>query len=321
MSQKIAFAVKCSIAVLQSLETEEPSEFSIQKTPSLPLRGSLYLWTFTTPDQNTLEILSKRWTAFTKRLRNMKLDVKWMRFFEPHKSEHGWHVHCVAVTRYDVSMIRPLAEKFGFGRLNVVRIPASKIGYVLKYVTKYRRQASDGKFRLWACNGFKGVTTSKVRIYDSWADYCFATVGYSELSKYSIDYIWRAGLERWSMQSALESAKTKQPMNEKQNAKALELLAKGALVVYVEYRGQKIREARKFIDGRASLSEKSYYISYLLEAGATSLLVEEAMPDSYRPGDVVVARAEKGQTALLEVTKVAVFNGKTTFNGVLHCIT
>jgi len=321
MSQKIAFAVRCSIAVLQSLTEEEPSEEQVQILPTLPLKGWLYLWTFTTPDEVSLDVLSKRWTLFNNRLRNQKTGVRWMRFFEPHTS-HGWHVHCVAASRYDVTMIRKLAAKFGFGRLNVIRIPAHKAGYVLKYVTKYKRRSSDGRFRLWACNGFKGVTVSRVRIFDSWADFCFSQVGYAEVSKWSIDYIYRNGLSAWAKQTRVGDAQQKiqNKMNTAQKTKAMELMETGAKVVFVEYRGTKLREARKFIDGRASLSEKTYYTQHLCEAGATPLLVEMPLPETFRPTDTVVSPLKKGQTAVLELTKVSVFNGKETYQGNFHAI-
>lgn len=248
--------------------------------------------------------------------------MKWMRFFEPHAS-HGWHVHCVAVNRYDVTMIRPLAEKFGFGRLNVIQIPAEKAPYVLKYVTKYRRHSSDGRFRLWACSGFRGIPVSEVRIYDSWADYCFSQIGYANISEYKMDYIYRNGLETWLKQTHSEAAtkpKTQRYMNAQQSKIGLSLLESGAKVVFVEYRGHKIREARKFIDGRASLSEKSYYSQHLVEAGGAPLLIEELLPDSYRPTDTIQPPLKKGQTAVLEIKKVSVFNGKETYQGLFHSI-
>lgn len=320
MSQKERFAILSSLAVLQSYGEEEPSESTIQQSPTLPLTGWLYLWTFTFPDVTTLEQCSKRWTLLNKRLRNMKLRVQWMRFLEPHPNGHGWHVHTAAVHRYDVTMIRPLAEKFGFGRLNVIRIPSSKAYYLLKYVTKYKRASSDGRFRLWACCGFRGVTVSSVRAFDSWADYCYSQIGYGNVSKYSLAYIYRHGLECWSRQSHIGDAKTTKHMNPAQQKIALQLLEVGAKIAFAEYRGSKMREAKKYIDGRASLSEKSYYHAHLLEAGATPILVEEVLPDSFRPQDTLVPPMKKGQTCIVEFVKVSVFNGKETYGAKFHAI-
>jgi len=317
MSQKVAFAVRCSLAVLLALEDGEPSEETVPPCPSLPLVGSLYLWTFTFPDVTTLEEASRRWTLFNNRLRNLHLNVRWMRFLEPH-AIHGWHVHTVAAQFYPVETIRKLALKFGFGRMHVKQIPAHAAGYVLKYVTKYKRASSDGKFRLWACNGFKGVPVSQVRIYDSHLDFCLSQIGFSEASKYSIDFIYRNGLECWAKQTHIGDAKIQKTMNENQKKSALAVLELGGKIVFAEYRGTKLREARKYIEGRASLSEKSYYASHLYEANSAPLLVEEVLPDSFRPSDTLVSPLKKGQTCILELTSVKVFNGKETYAAKIH---
>lgn len=321
MSLKTAFAVKCSIAVLQSIQ-DTPDEFSETyqpASPTLPLSGWLYLWTFTFPDVTTLEQASRRWTLFTNRMRDKKLRVQWMRFLEPHVT-HGWHVHAVAARRYDVTMIRALALKFGFGRLHVCRIPASKAGYVLKYVTKYKRHSSDGKFRLWACNGFKGVTTAQVKCADSWATYCFSQVGFRDAKNFTLPFIYRNGLQAWARDARNGCPITQNTMNPAQTKVAVDLLTVGARIAFCEYRASKLREAKKYIDGRASLSEKSYYHAHLLEAGATPILVEEPLPDSFRPDDKLVPPMKKGQTCVVELVKVSVFNGKETYQAKFHAI-
>jgi len=268
----------------------------------------------------TLEQASRRWTAWNQRMRKAKIAVQWMRFFEPHAT-HGWHVHCVAVRYYDVTMIRALATKFGFGRMHVKQIPAEAAGYLLKYVTKYKRHSSDGRYRLWACCGFRGVTMAQVRVFDSWTDYCYSQVGYAQVGKYSLAYIYKNGLESWLRQSRFGDAKTKNNMmNPAQSKVAQQLLEVGAKIAFVEYRASKMREAKKYIEGRASLSEKTYYHAHLLEAGGTPLLVEEVLPDSFRPSDTLVAPMKKGQTCVLEFTKVSVFNGKETYQGKFHAI-
>jgi len=323
---KTAFAVKCSLAVLKSISSAEPSPDSIPEIPSLPVSGMVYLWTFTTPDQVDVSTLSKRWTALTQRFRDKKMPVQWMRFFEPHPGGHGWHVHTVAVTRYDVTTIRKLAVKFGFGRLNVKQIPSSKAGYVLKYVIKFHRQKQASRRRLWACNGFKGVPVSTVRIFDSLLDYCYSRIGYKEVSKYSLDYIWKNGLNDWlSATHYGEPTTTKdKKMNTfspAQEKKIISLAASGNRIAVAEYRGTKIREARKYIDGRASLSEKSYYAAHLFEANASPLLVEALLPDSFKPEvDKVKEPASKGQMCVLVINKVSNFGGKETHQADVHAL-
>jgi len=203
MSAKAAFALKCSLAVLQA-ETQRGDEIGVHVVPaepSLPLTGELYLWTFTTPDVVDLPTLAYRWSLFIKRLKRLKKPVKWVRVFEPHQS-HGYHVHCLAVSRYDVTIIREHAKAVGFGRLNVIELPAAKAGYVTKYLRKHRRKPGEKRFRLWACCGFKGITIAKARVTDSWRDWCIRyTVGYTQAHKYTLGMLHEMGLKEWLRRS------------------------------------------------------------------------------------------------------------------------
>lgn len=323
MSQKERFAVLASLAVLQSLNEGEPTEHNHQSTPILPLKGFVYLWTFTFPDLTTLEQASRKWTLFANYLRRARQDVKWMRFLEPHQT-HGWHVHTVAAQRYDVTMMRKHAERFGFGRIHVLRIPASQAGYITKYVTKFKRRSSDGRYRLWACNGFKGCTVASVRTTDTWNTQCFGNIGFKDLTSYSLATVYRLGLENEIARShtgdGLPKPKTKIIMNATQEKSALALLNTGAKVAFIEYRNTKVREARKYIDGRASLSEKSYYLQHFLETNGAPMLVEEVLTDSFKPTDSIAPPMKKGQTAIAEITKISVFNGKETFQARFHAV-
>lgn len=206
MSAKASFALKCSLAILQAetLRGDATSGDIIPVVPTLPLTGELYLWTFTTPDVVDLPTLAYRWSLFIKRLKRLKDPVKWVRVFEPHQS-HGYHVHCIAVSRYDVTVIREHAKAVGFGRLNVIEIPASKAGYVTKYLRKHRRKPGEKRFRLWACCGFKGITIAKTRIYDSWRDWCIRyTVGYTQAHKYTLKVLHEMGLKEWLRRTYVE---------------------------------------------------------------------------------------------------------------------
>jgi len=319
--QKVRFAVLASLARLQSLGVGEPSESVIQRVPTLPLSGSLYLWTFTTPSKVSLERLSFLWTRFMQRKSMRQIPWQAMNFKEPHPGGHGWHVHCVAVTRYDVRTIRTLALTSGFGRLNVIKIPADRVWYVLKYVTKSslsRTPETKGK-QLWGCNGFRGYPASKVVVHDSFLHEALSNFGYVAAQKEKLAYVWSTFIKEWSRQSRLgETTKNQIQMNEKQSKKAVELLLAGSRVQLVEYRGTKVRSVRKFVDGHPHPTEKQYYAVHLLESNAASLLLEEALADSYREDDKIVPPAKKGQTAVLEITKVVIFNGKETLSGKLH---
>lgn len=323
--QYVRFAMKCSVAVLLAEELNDHLDLMpelprpVIPTLSLLKSAPLYLWTFTTPDVVGMDQLARRWDNFGKRiLRGRKKLVKWMRVFEPHVS-HGYHVHAVAVRRYDVTTIRTHAERSGFGRLNVTVIPGEKVGYVAKYLNKHKRRPGEKCRRLWACQGFKGISASKVRIADSWHQWVWGNaVGPGSAKDYPWHYLLERAIElKCGHLPGLTGCRVKD-MNKAQEAKALALLSKGAKVCIVEFRTSEVREAKKYIDGRASLSEKTYWHQLFCESNNKPMLIEEQLPDSYKPGDVVKVPMTKGQSAVLEIEKVRVFNNVTTYSGRFH---
>jgi len=320
--QKVRFAVLASLARLQSLGDGEPSESNIQKIPTLPLVGSLYLWTFTTPSKVSLERISFLWSRFMQRKMMRSIPWQGMNFKEPHPGGHGWHVHAVAVRRYNVRTIRTLATTSGFGRIHVKEIPASRAWYVLKYVTKasFNRTAEEKSKQLWGCNGFRGYPASKVVVQDTFLHEAIAHFGYIPAQKEKLAYIWSTFIKHWSSQTRLGETKIKITMNEIQTKKSVELVSAGSRIQFVEYRGTKVRSVRKFVDGHPHPTEKQYYAVHLLESNASPILLEEALEDSFRPDDKIVPPAKKGQTAVLEITKTVIFNGKETLSGKLHAI-
>jgi len=322
--QKIRFAILASLAKLQSLSDLEPSETTLQKSPTLPLSGSLFLWTFTTPQKVSLENLGSMWLSFINRPKMRKLPWRAVRFFEPHPGGHGWHVHAVAVSRYPVGTIRLLATISGFGRIHVKVIPASQAWYVLKYVTKssFSRSPETRGKRLWACNGFRGYAAAKVVIHDSLFHEALSNFGYIEAQKEKLAHVWTTFVQEWAKQIRSGETQTKKQMNEAQSKIALQFLATGSRVQLVEYRGTKVRSVRKYVDGHPHPTEKQYYAVHLLESGGSPLLLEEPLPESYREEDKVSGpgNAKKGQTALLVIEKVTVFNGKETLLGKLHAL-
>jgi len=324
MSAKIRFAQLASLACLQALlknDQEPEDESRLYHEPKLPLTGMLYLWTFTTPDRVDLPTLSDRWAKLMRHFRGRgSLGVKWMRVYEPHET-HGYHVHCVAVQRYDVRKIRTLAQKYGFGRLNVTMLPASKAGYVAKYLSKHKRKAGEKAVRMWACNGFKGISVSRVRIENSWLRWAIAhTVGFKDCKNWSLHYITTQAMLKVCEQNRINGSRAL-PMNANQEKIAVALLNKGAMVRQVEYRKHDVKEVRKYIDGKASLSEKSYVSQHFCESDGKPFLVEEKLPESYKPGDKLVPPMSKGQTAILEVTKVRDYKGTVTAEGIFHAVT
>jgi len=142
-----------------------------EETPRLPLKGWVYLWTFTLPDSEaTLSALSERWRNWA---RNWRRDIPYwrgVRVFE-RSPVLRWHAHVVGVERFCVMTIRGHAQKYGFGRVHVKRIPAMKAGYVAKYLVKMRRLEETNNVRLAAAFGFKGISGSDIEVEDTWTDY------------------------------------------------------------------------------------------------------------------------------------------------------
>jgi hypothetical protein len=137
--------------------------FSLEALPSPG--GYRYLWTLTTPDVVELKVISHRWLTFLKRFKRAFPQVSGVRVFELHAEEfsHGWHVHFVLGERIDVGWVRENAEACGFGRVNVVRVPAKQSEYVAKYLTKQDRLHWMKGARLWGRWGpFKGTRVADI---------------------------------------------------------------------------------------------------------------------------------------------------------------
>jgi hypothetical protein len=91
--------------------------------------------------------------------------------YERHGGGHGLHIHALLDCRLDVTVVRPIAERFGFGRIHVemVKKEASELigKYMGKYLTKaFQKRPDCLKYkRLWACIGeFKGSLVKNIKI-------------------------------------------------------------------------------------------------------------------------------------------------------------
>lgn len=114
-------------------------------------RGRLYLWTFTFAKALNIADTRERWNHLLTLLRRRWPKLCGLRVFEMHRS-HGLHVHLLTDGYLDVNAARSMANKAGWGRIHVERIPASKAGYLGKYLSKERPPCFKG-WRLWAAFG------------------------------------------------------------------------------------------------------------------------------------------------------------------------
>lgn len=114
-------------------------------------RGRLYFWTFTFKEKLDIVETRKRWNYLLTLMKRRWPKMCGLRVFELHKS-HGLHVHLLTDRYIDVNEARKMAAKAGWGRIHVKRIPASKVGYLGKYLSK-ERPACFKRWRLWAAFG------------------------------------------------------------------------------------------------------------------------------------------------------------------------
>jgi hypothetical protein len=119
----------------------------------------VYFWTFTFNECMTVKEGSKKWNQLLQALKRSFSRIYGIRVFELHTSGHGLHIHALFDSRLDVNEVRPIAKRYGFGRIHVERTKkedASKIAhYMAKYLGKGFQQRPDcfKHKRLWACVG------------------------------------------------------------------------------------------------------------------------------------------------------------------------
>jgi hypothetical protein len=123
-------------------------EFSAQKLG----KEKLYFWTFTFAEVLDIKATRKRWNYLLTLLRRRYPKLCGLRAFELHE-EHGLHVHLVTNAWIDVNEARAMAQKAGWGRIHVKRIPGEKAGYLGKYLSKEHRAPCFKGWRLWAAFG------------------------------------------------------------------------------------------------------------------------------------------------------------------------
>ena len=111
----------------------------------------LFMWTFTFKDLLGVKDTRKKWNYLLTLLLRAWPMLRGLRGFELHK-EHGLHVHLVTNSFIDVNRARALAEKAGWGRIHVKRIPAERVSYLAKYLSKERVECLK-RWRLWAALG------------------------------------------------------------------------------------------------------------------------------------------------------------------------
>lgn len=161
-----------NLAVLKAEVTRPKHGFLQSDWPAkFPLTGWVYLWTATLPaNETTLPQLQQKWDRWSKKRSRDLPGFAGVRCFEP-SPVYRWHAHWITVNRFNVNGVRQHMQAYGFGRINVKRIPAAKAVYIAKYVTKSKRMPEAHGAQLLATFGFKAIKRSDLIVTDTWTDY------------------------------------------------------------------------------------------------------------------------------------------------------
>src|ERR1019366_2874179 len=119
-----------------------------------------HLWTYTFENDVPPKGAARRWRLFVRW--HVETGRKCVRVLESGGWHGRWHYHCVTPERWKVDEVREAAERYGFGRINVKRLPANRAHYVAKYLGKQNRGNLPPGQRRWACVGFEGVPVNRV---------------------------------------------------------------------------------------------------------------------------------------------------------------
>jgi hypothetical protein len=121
----------------------------------------IYFWTFTVVETMDSWRFPPTWHRFLLALTNYFGRIKGLRVFEWHK-RHGLHAHALIDERLSVHVVRRIARRFGFGRIQVRKAELRDGGYLAKYLGKDHGRMPYGG-RAWQRLGGVGVRVNQVR--------------------------------------------------------------------------------------------------------------------------------------------------------------
>jgi len=263
-----------------------------------------------------------RWRPFAQWL--VRTGRMCVRVLEQGKLGGRWHFHCITWQRWDVTEVRPFAERWGFGRINVKRIPSHVAGYVAKYVGKDTADMSRGavNVRRWACIGFHGVSVRNIRITVK-----LDLAGLAPIEGLCV--MWRWTFEGYP--DTLEFLlRTDGPPTEPHHTKIMELkthqqkelladLAAGHCVIIGEYRGHSVRSL-KIADRKSGAQVERVVVEHNVEINGVARTVAEWLPVG---SDAKAAKvpAQKGDLVKVLVESAKWFGGSLSYGGQIKSLT
>ncbi len=138
----------------------------------------VYMWTFTFAKVISDDIAAKCWNHLNRDLtRRYKATggCPGIKVVEVHPGGHGLHFHALIARRLDVSEVRRLAIRAGFGRIHVQKCKQSAAAYCAKYLTKRDDGLKRGARRWGMVAGFKGTRVRDIQVESELAENCRRT--------------------------------------------------------------------------------------------------------------------------------------------------
>lgn len=261
------------------------------------------LWTFTFPDlatRRSAAAASKKFSEFCH-CRNMR-ERLFLHVLEDSKKGF-WHIHLVTPEFWRVDEIREHAEPYGFGRINVKRVPLEKAQYIAKYLHK-RLGVTGLGVRRWACHGFRGTQSRHVKK----TDVLTPIIPDTYHSTVRDEIRWTLGV------NFTISVKLREPVNSTPVVQMIELkptaqkqilsdILNGKLVAVGEYRGFGVRTI-KFEDEKSRQQVEKIIVEHSIEFGGISVKCGEWLAPGAKAADVK-APAQKGDIVVCVVTKAS----------------
>lgn len=129
----------------------------------------VYFWTFTMVDAIPSWHFGPTWQRCLNEVYKYFRRFYGVRVFEWHRN-HGLHAHMLCDMRLSVHVVRRIAKRYGFGRLQVVRADYGAALYLAKYLGKDAGKIPYGG-RQWARIGRSGVRCNQVRFQSPRSDF------------------------------------------------------------------------------------------------------------------------------------------------------
>lgn len=142
----------------------------------------VYFWTFTFVQTQPIWRAAAAWSALQRQLFDWFGRFPGLRVAEMHQ-EHGLHFHVLVNERLPIAVVRRLAERYGFGRIEVqvVRNKQAAARYLVKYLAKGDPLPCPG-MRRWSRFGGLGEPVSNFECQSRLAKITRATLDQAKAS-------------------------------------------------------------------------------------------------------------------------------------------